>query len=283
VPAEIKTAVVTGAGGGLGRALCLRLAARGARIVAADLHRARCEETAHLIEQAGGAADALVVDVADAQEVERLAETADRVLGRIDLVVNNAGVAAGGPIGGQSLEDWRWIVGINLWGVIHGCHAFVPRLVRQGGGAILNVASLAGIACAPNMASYNVTKAAVIALSETLSAEIGARNVRVTVLCPAFFKTNLMETMRVSEPQFRALAEAAFANSTMTADEVAAAALRAVARGQLYCLPMREGRVLWRLKRLLPQRFARLVGSRRLQRLAEQRATARLTASRKPG
>lgn len=269
---SLNTAVVTGAGGGLGRAVCLQLARRGARLVISDVHQARCEETARLVEAAGGQATPLLVDVSDAAQVEGMADEAERVLGRIDLVVNNAGVAGGGKIGDVSLDDWQWILRINLWGVIHGCHVFAPRLVRQRSGAILNVASLAGIACAPWMGSYNVSKAAVIALSETLCAEVAADNVRVTVLCPAFFKTNLLETMRVTEPQFRQLAEGAFASSTMTADEVAGAALRAVERGQLYCLPMREGRLAWRLKRLMPQQFVRLVASRRLQRFAEQRA-----------
>ena len=269
---SLNTAVITGAGGGLGRALCLRLAQRQARLLLSDVHQERCEETARLVERAGGHATPMVTDVSDAAQVEQMAIAADRLLGRIDLVVNNAGVAGGGPVGTVPLDDWRWIVNANLWGVIHGCHFFAPRLVRQGGGAILNVASLAGIACAPNMASYNVTKAGVIALSETLCAELAVDNVRVTVLCPAFFRTNLMETMRVADPQFRALAEAAFANSTMSADAVAAAALRDVARGRLYCLPMREGRIVWRLKRLMPQRFARLVANRRLQRMAESRA-----------
>jgi NAD(P)-dependent dehydrogenase (short-subunit alcohol dehydrogenase family) len=274
---QFTTAVVTGAGGGLGRALCVQLARQGARILAADVHQPRCEETVRLVEQAGGTAHAALVDVSDIAQVERLAEEADRVLGRIDLVVNNAGVAAGGPVGVAPLEDWRWIMGVNLWGVIHGCHVFVPRWVRQRGGALLNVASLAGIACAGGMASYNVTKAGVIALSETLSAELAADNVRVTVLCPGFFKTNLLETMRVADSEMRLLAEAAFANSTTTADAVAAAAVRAVGRGQLYCLPMREARLVWRLKRLMPQRFVRLVASRRLRELAERRALAQQT------
>ncbi len=268
----LNSAVVTGAGGGLGRALCLRLARQRARLLLADIHRERCEETARLVERAGGHATPMVIDVTDAGQVEHMATAADRLLGRIDLVVNNAGVAGGGPVGKVPLDDWHWIVNANLWGVIYGCHFFVPRLVRQGGGAILNVASLAGIACAPNMASYNVTKAGVIALSETLCAELAGDNIRVTVLCPAFFKTNLMETMRVADPQFRTMAEAAFANSTTSADQVAAAALRAVALGRLYSLPMREGRIVWHLKRLMPQRFARLLANRRLQRMAESQA-----------
>lgn len=267
---SFSSAVITGAGSGLGRALALRLARPGVTVMLADLNLAACEETARLAGERGAAAHAMAVDVADAQQVEALAVEAERRLGRIDLVVNNAGVAAAGAVGQAPLDDWRWIIGINLLGVIHGCHAFVPRLVAQGGGAILNTASMAGIACAPLMGSYNVTKAGVIALSETLAAEVADRNVRVTVLCPAFFPTNLLEAARSTDPQLMAMARTAFARATMTADDVAAAALRAVERGKLYCLPMREGRVVWRLKRLMPQRFVKLLSSQRLQRLAQK-------------
>jgi len=182
--------------------------------------------------------------------------------------VNNAGVAAAGAVGQTPLEDWRWIVGINLWGVIHGCHVFAPRLAAQGGGAILNIASMAGIVCAPLMGSYNVTKAGVIALSETLAAELRDHGVRVTVLCPAFFRTNLLETARSATAELAALGRTAFAHSTMSADEVAATALRAVARGRLYCLPMGAGRIVWRFKRALPERYARLLSPARMRRLA---------------
>ncbi|MEO8603452.1 MAG: SDR family NAD(P)-dependent oxidoreductase, partial [bacterium] len=242
----INTAVITGAGGGLGRALALALARPGATLLLADVHEARCDETARLAAARGATAQARRVDVADAAQVEQLGAEADRLLGCIDLVINNAGVAASGAVGEVSLENWQWIMGINLWGVIHGCHVFTPRLIKQRGGAVLNVASAAGIACAPTMAPYNVTKAGVIALSETLAAEVAQHNVGVTVLCPVFFKTNLLETARAASDEQRQMAEAAFANSTMTADAVAAAALRAVARRDLYCLPMREARMMWR-------------------------------------
>ncbi|MBX3024078.1 SDR family NAD(P)-dependent oxidoreductase [bacterium] len=268
-----STAVVTGAGSGLGRALALRLARPGAVLLLADLDLAACEETARLARERAATAHAVAVDVADAAQVEALAEDAAQRLGRIDLVVNNAGVAAAGAVGEAPLDDWRWIVGINLFGVIHGCHAFVPRLVAQGGGAILNTASMAGFACAPMMGAYNVTKAGVIALSETLAAEVADKRVRVTVLCPAFFKTNLLEGARATDPQLMAMARGAFARATMSADDVAAAALRAVERGRLYCLPMREGRIVWRLKRLAPQRFVKLVSNQRLQRLAQAKAS----------
>jgi NAD(P)-dependent dehydrogenase (short-subunit alcohol dehydrogenase family) len=264
----IAKAVVTGAGSGLGRAIALRVARPGATLVLADLNLAACEETAQLARARGATAHALAVDVADAAQVEALAADAEGRLGRIDLVVNNAGVAVAGAIGQAPLDDWRWIIGINLFGVIHGCHAFVPRLVAQGGGAILNTASMAGFACAPMMGAYNVTKAGVIALSETLAAELADKHVRVTVLCPAFFKTNLLQTARSVDPQLMVLARGAFERATMSADDVAAAALRAVERGKLYCLPMREGRVIWRIKRLLPERFVKILSSQRLQRLA---------------
>jgi NAD(P)-dependent dehydrogenase (short-subunit alcohol dehydrogenase family) len=279
----MKTAVITGAGGGLGRALALRLAVPGARLLLSDVHAERCAETARMVAARGATAHESNTDVADAAQVEQLAAAADRLLGRIDLVVNNAGVAAAGAVGEASLENWRWIMGINLWGVIHGCHVFAPRLIAQRSGAVLNVASAAGIACAPTMGPYNVTKSGVIALSETLAAELAPHGVGVTVLCPVFFKTNLLETMRVTDPQQSAMAAAAFADSTMTADAVAAAALRAVARRQLYCLPMREARMMWRLKRLMPQRFHRtLLGSARLQALAKRRAQWRRASSPAP-
>jgi len=261
------SAVVTGAGSGLGRAIALRLARPGAKLLLADINLEACEETARMVESRGATAHVRAVDVSDAAQVEALAADADQRLGRIDLVVNNAGVAAAGTIGQAPLDDWRWIIGINLMGVIHGCHFFAPRLVAQGGGAILNTSSMAGFACAPMMGAYNVTKAGVIALSETLAAEVGDKGVRVTVLCPAFFKTNLLETARATDPQLMSMARRAFDTATTTADDVAAAALRAVERGKLYCVPMREGRFVWRIKRLVPERFVKLVSSARVQRM----------------
>lgn len=273
----LDSAVITGAASGLGRALSLRLARPGARLLLADVNRAGCAETAALAAQRGAAARAMSVDVTDAAQVEGLAVAAEAELGRIDLVVNNAGVAAAGSIGEAPLDDWRWVVSTNLWGVIHGCHVFAPRLLKQGGGAILNVASAAGLACPPRTASYNVTKAGVIALSETLAVELRSRNVRVTVLCPFFFRSNLLATAR-APGELLALAEKAFASARFTADDVAAAALRAVRRGRLYCLPMREARIVWYLKRLMPERYARQIASAlgaRLTRRAGYAAPAR--------
>jgi len=170
-------AVVTGAGSGLGRAFCLELKKRGARLVCADIDEAAAQRTAS---EVGGTA--VRCDVARIEDVEALAAAAERALGGVDLVVNNAGVAVAGPVGEVPLDDWRWIMGVNLWGVIYGCHVFAPRLKKQGRGHIINVASAAGLLAPPGMAPYNVTKAAVVALSETMSAELKQTGVGVTVL-----------------------------------------------------------------------------------------------------
>ena len=133
---------------------------------------------------------------------EALAAEADRAFGGTDLVVNNAGVAVGGPVGAVPLDDWKWIFGVNLWGVIYGCHVFVPRFKAQGHGHVINVASAAGLLSAPEMGPYNVTKAGVVALSETLAAELSGTGVGVTVLCPTFFRTNILASSpRPHEPQ----------------------------------------------------------------------------------
>lgn len=262
--------VITGAGGGLGRAFAVQVAQPGARLLLADVHEARGAETADICRARGAEAHVALVDVSDAAQVEQLGADADRLLGRIDLVINNAGVAVSGAVGEAPLENWRWIMGINLWGVIHGCHVFAPRLIAQRGGALLNVSSAAGIACAPTMGPYNVSKAGVIALSETLAAELAPHGVRVTVLCPVFFRTHLLETARTTSPEQRAMAEAAFANSTSSAEAVAAAALRAVERGDLYCLPMREARLAWWVKRLVPQLFHQKLAAARMARMSRR-------------
>jgi NAD(P)-dependent dehydrogenase (short-subunit alcohol dehydrogenase family) len=250
-------AVVTGAGSGLGRALCLELAKRRARVLVSDIDLARAEQTAHEVERAGGQALAERCDVTQAEQIEALAVLADERFGGCDLVANNAGVGAGGPVGEVSLRDWEWVVGINLWGVIHGCHAFVPRFRRQRSGHVLNIASLAGLISAPNMAPYNVSKAGVVALSETLFGELAESGVGVTVVCPSFFTTAIMDNSRFAgtDASMNANVKKAMAASKVQAPEVALAALACCERNQLYCLPMADARWGWRLQRLSPRRF----------------------------
>lgn len=246
-------AVVTGGGSGLGREICLWLADRTASILISDLNLESAEETLQLVKARGGDGKAMRCDVSKANDVEALAMEADRLWGKTDILVNNAGVAVGGPIGEVSLEDWQWIASINLWGPIHGCHHFVPRMKKQGGGWILNVASAAGIASAPEMSAYNVTKAGVVALSETLYAELAKDKIGVTVLCPTFFKTNLLQTMRAPNQKAIDMAKGFFARSKITAAQVAKEAMVGLEKGTLYIIPQADGKFVWRIKRLNPQ------------------------------
>ena len=249
-------AIVTGAGGGLGRALTLDLAGRGASLIVSDIDPASAEQTAAAARERGAEAEVFECDVTDRNAVFGLVEEAERRLGGIELLANNAGVAVGGPFDEISIEDWRWAFDINLWGVIYGCQAVIPRMKAKRRGYVLNVASAAGLLAPPSMAPYNVTKAGVVALSETLYAEYKGAGVRVSVLCPTFFRTKIIEAGRgATTPKEDAQVIRWMERSKVQAPEVAAAAIDAVRDGKLYVQPMRDGRVGWRLKRLAPQRF----------------------------
>jgi NAD(P)-dependent dehydrogenase (short-subunit alcohol dehydrogenase family) len=256
-----KRGVVTGAASGLGRAIALEIARRGARVIVADVDRAGADETVEQIRALSGpAAHAVECDVRAVEQVEAVAAFADREIGGVDVIVNNAGVATSGLTGEIPLEDWRFVVDVNLWGVIHGCHVFLPRFRRQGSGFVLNVASAAGLLSPPRMAPYNVTKTAVVALSETLRAEVAGQDVHVTVLCPTFFRTRILDNARGGDPADKARVEKMMDRSRMQAPEVAAFALDALEANRLYAVPMWDGFVLWGVKRLSPAWFPKVFG-----------------------
>jgi NAD(P)-dependent dehydrogenase (short-subunit alcohol dehydrogenase family) len=163
-PSQQAYAVVTGAGSGIGRSFALELGKRGGTVVCADINLKAAEETVTLLTELGAKAFAVACDVGDAQQVAQLAEQAEQLMQHpTTLVINNAGVGLGGKFDEVSLADWQWVTNINLWGVIHGCHYFVPRFKKLGYGAIINVASAAGYTAAPEMTAYNVTKSGVLA------------------------------------------------------------------------------------------------------------------------
>jgi NAD(P)-dependent dehydrogenase (short-subunit alcohol dehydrogenase family) len=249
-------AVVTGAGSGLGRALALELATRGASLIVSDINSSAAEQTAELVRQRGATVEAVQCDVTDRDAVFALVDETDKRLGGIDFIANNAGVAVGGSFDEISIEDWRWAVDINLWGVIYGCQAAVPKMKAQGQGYILNVASAAGLLAPPAMSAYNVTKAGVVSLSETLFAEYKSEGIRVAVLCPTFFRTNIVESGRgATTDKDDAQIIRWMERSKVQAPDVAKAAVDSVRDGKLYVQPMRDGRMAWRLKRTSPQRF----------------------------
>lgn len=253
-------AVVTGAGSGIGAAFARELARRGGRVVCSDIDERAAGNTAAAVRAAGGSALAQRCDVADEAAVRALADDAqDFFGGPPTLVINNAGVGAGGePIGRVSLDDWRWTLGINLWGPIHGCHVFAPLLRAAGFGGIVNVASAASFGAAPTMGPYNVSKAGVVSLSETLAAELSGTGVRVTVLCPTFVKTNILSSERIDQ-RSTDLATTLM-RFGMSAQRVARTCLDTHERGGLYCLPQLEAKIGWRLKRHVPNAYTRAVG-----------------------
>ncbi|SUA77627.1 Uncharacterized oxidoreductase SAV2478 [Nocardia otitidiscaviarum] len=255
-------AVVTGAGSGIGRAFALEIAARGGDVVCADIDKDRADDTVRLIERTHGRpAHAIFCDVSRREDVESLALHSELIFGGAPtLVINNAGVGIGGkPVGDIGFADWEWALGINLWGVVHGCEIFAPRLRAAGRGGIVNVASAAGFAAAPGMAAYNVSKAGVMSLSETLAAELSGTGVAVTVLCPTFVKTNVVRDGRIGAPSAR-LADELMRRTGFAPERVARTALDANDRGRLYVLPQLDAHAVWLLKRSFPALYTHALG-----------------------
>lgn len=250
-----RRAVVTGAASGLGRSLCGALARNQWRVGIVDINDSGSEETLELVELAGGTGEVMHADVSIPERVTAVADHFFEEWGGVDLLINDAGVAVVGPVGDVSLDDWDWIFGVNFFGMMYGCHEFIPRMKEQGEGHIVNVASAAGLISSAEMAPYNSTKAAVVALSETLRVEVAPSNIGVTVACPMFFKTGLIDTCRYTDPTQLDFARTCFDCSRITADEVAEAILRAVERNKLYVVMPLSGKVFWMNYRATPERY----------------------------
>ena len=193
-----RVAVVTGGAAGIGLALARRLAAEGMRIVLGDIEAGPLKLAVDDMTSTGAEVLGVVTDVSDRASVEALRDAALERFGAVHLVHNNAGIGLGGPIWEITEEDWRWILGVNLWGVIHGVATFTPLLLEQGEGHIVNTASIAGLIVAPFLGPYNATKQAVVAISETLFKDLQtvAAPVGVSVLCPGFVQTRIAESER---------------------------------------------------------------------------------------
>jgi 2-deoxy-D-gluconate 3-dehydrogenase len=184
-------AVVTGASRGIGRAIALAYAEAGADLALAARSKPDLEETARLAQQRGRRAIVVPTDVTVYAEVEALVERAVAELGRLDVVVNNAGVAKVAPLAETSVEDWRWMLDTNLTGVFNGCRAAAPHLIRQKRGKVVNVASVLGAVGLPGYAIYSATKGGVIALTRTLGVEWARHNIQVNAIAPGWFATEM--------------------------------------------------------------------------------------------
>jgi NAD(P)-dependent dehydrogenase (short-subunit alcohol dehydrogenase family) len=194
-----RTAVVTGAASGMGRAFADRLARAGMRIVLADIEPAPLHAAVAELEAQGAIALAMVTDVSKERDMNALRTRALDEFGSVDVVCLNAGVAGGtGPMETLTVGDWQWTLGVNLWGIIHGIHTFVPELKRQDSGHVVITASIAGLTSFPNMGPYNVTKHSAVAIAETLFSELRDQgsSVGVSCLCPGIVHTNIITSER---------------------------------------------------------------------------------------
>jgi len=248
-----KTAVVTGAASGIGRALAERLAAEHMRVVLADVEDAPLREVEETLLERGADVLAVHTDVRSAESVAELERRAAEAFGHVHVLCNNAGVSTGGLAWELTLADWEWTLGVNLWGAIHGVRAFLPAMISHGeGGHIVNTASVGGLFTAPFQAAYLVSKSAIVTLSESLFYElkqVGA-DIGVSVLCPGFVNTRIIDAARNLPPEYgappapaqdeAAAALRAAMAASMPPAEVADAAVRAIRAQQLYVLTHHE-------------------------------------------
>lgn len=249
---ERRKVLITGAGSGLGRALAHRYAADGCAVACADIIPERALETATTLP--GPDHMAFVVDVGSDSGFNALYLAIEQRFGMPDVVVNNAGIASGGPMAQTTMSEWHDVIDINLLGVVRGCRAFLPAMLARGAGHILNIASFAGLAGAPAMMSYGVAKAGVVALSEQLRAELHGTGVGVSVACPAFFQTRLLDNF-LGDERVKESAAKLMQRSPDTLEAVADRIYTASARGQFLILPTRGGKQMWRFKRWFPERY----------------------------
>ena len=255
----MNNAVVTGAGSGLGRELCLKLAERQYRILLADINLTAAQETLAMVKKAGGDGEVYECDVTKKESVEKMTAYAFDIFERVDLLINNAGVGCAGITGDIPIVNWEWCLNIDMWGMIYGCHYFIPLMKKQGDGYIINVASEAGLICLPEMAPYNVAKAAVVALSETIKTELAPHNIGVSVVCPSFFQTNLLKAMRYQDDFQKDLTETTFQHCRLSAADIAAAVMKAMDKKRLYVVPGFNAKIIWLEKRFAPELFYRIV------------------------
>ena len=242
-----RVAVVTGAGSGIGRALALAFGREGMRVALADLDETGMAETAGLVRGQGGEALAVRTDVADRASVQALADRAFAAFGRVHVLCNNAGVATSGGIEAATHQDWQWVLGVNLWGVIHGLEAFLPRMIAQEEpGHIVNTASMAGLIASQGLGVYNTSKYAVVGLSETLAKDLRPYGLGVSVLCPMGVSTRIRDSERSRPPGLRNTTTAKadpveLIGRYLAPEEVAAMVLDAIRADRLYVITHDEG------------------------------------------
>ena len=253
-----KRAFITGAASGLGKAFAVELAQDGWTLGIADIDKEKLDIAAKEFENLGAKTISFYLDVSDRQQYQQVAADFLAKAGGIDLLFNNAGVGDGGLFEEYSLDNWEWMTRINQFSVVYGCHFFIPTFKKQKSGHILNTASLAAVSCAPTMGAYNMTKAAVVAISETLYGELIDFHVKVSCIQPAYFKTNIAQSGRGSE-LVKKTSQFFIDHSRLEAKEVAVEILHRAGKGEFYIILPEPARKQWRLKRLAPTWFRKYV------------------------
>jgi NAD(P)-dependent dehydrogenase (short-subunit alcohol dehydrogenase family) len=246
-PIRDRVAVVTGGASGIGRALVEAFAREGARVVAADVEAAALAGVVAGVRSRGGEALAVRTDVSDLAQVRALADQAFDHFGAVHVLCNNAGVAVHGGLESATHQDWQWVLGVNLWGVIHGLEAFLPRMIAQRqGGHVVNTASMAGLIASAGLGVYNASKYAVVGLSETLVKDLKPYDIGVSVLCPMGVATRIRASDRnrpahLVNPAAVAADPVELIGRTLDADAVAAMTLDAIRANRLYIITHEEG------------------------------------------
>jgi NADP-dependent 3-hydroxy acid dehydrogenase YdfG len=253
-----KRAFITGAGSGLGKAFCEELARDGWTLGIVDINHKTLAEVSETFVTLGATVIPYHLDVTDRQKYLLVAQDFLLTAGGIDLLFNNAGVGDGGFFEEYPLDDWEWMTRVNQMSVVYGCHFFIPAFKKQKSGHILNTASAAAISCAPCMGAYNVTKAAVVAISETLYSELMDFNIKVSCIQPSYFKTNIVQSVRGGE-SIRKMTQFFIDRSRLEASAVAEEILHRAGKGELYIILPELARKLSRLKRLAPTWFRKQV------------------------
>jgi len=252
-----RTALVTGAASGIGRETALAFARLGADLVLCDIDAQGLAATADAIRGLGRSVQSERVDVSSEAEMRAFADSVHTRIEAVDILMNNAGVAIGGPFLATSLADWDWIVGINLRGVVHGCHFFVPAMVqRKRGGHVINVSSAAGYSASSVLAAYNATKFAVLGLSEALWDELRPHGIGVTAVCPGIIDTPITRSARLvgemNRPEMREAMVERYRRRGYGPDRVARKILAAVQHDRLVAPISPEAWLLYYLKRFAP-------------------------------